>query len=336
MVTNDTFYILDIDNKFNLDILPIHINDNEIVNDEFIKFDDNKYLRSQYSLEIILHNMFKEHKNLVNNYADSNIVFIPIYLFCSAWGKKYFYDVNQVIENIKMIQPLIDKCVNDDKKVIIIYSDVMWEDNRCFLNHFNFHKNVYFVCYEDVVSENNQIPIPYCTHIKKNPKEYDIPKNLNKKHLISYAGRYREEINYFNDLVILDTNKIADDKWISLNNQETYTQIDDLYLNSYFSLQPHGDKKSRKGFYHSLLLGCIPVVFNDNYDIYKKVLGGIVDIEDVAIILNKNEKNFEERLRSELPNIESKINNINRIKNLLLYDESDLSIVDHILNKVKF
>jgi hypothetical protein len=100
-------------------------------------------------------------------------------------------------------------------------------------------------------------------------------------------------------------------------------------------LQPHGDKKSRKGFYHSLLLGCIPVIFDDNYNIYEKVFNGIVNLEDIAVILNKNEKKFEDILKKELVNIDLKINNINNIKNLLLYDENDLSIVDYILNKIK-
>lgn len=334
MVDNNSFYILDIGPEFNSGILPIYINDNEIVNNVFTKFKNNKYLRSQYSLEMVLHSMFKDHENSTNDYENANIVFIPVYLFCSAWIKKYFYDVNETINKINLIQPLIDKCVNDGKKVIIVYSDVMWEDKRCFLNHFIFHKNVYFVCYEDVLSENNQIPVPYCTHIKQDPKEYEIPKNFNKKHLISYAGRYRKEIDYFTNINVLNTNKMVDDKWISINTEETYNEIDDLYLDSHFSLQPHGDKQSRKGFYHSLLLGCIPVVFNDNCDVYRKVLNGIVDLEDVAIILDKNKQGYEDTLRLELSNINVKIENINKIKHLLLYDENDLSIVDYILNKL--
>jgi hypothetical protein len=74
--------------------------------------------------------MFREHKNLINDYENSDIVFIPIYLFCAAWPEKYFYDVNQVINKINIILPLINNCVNDGKKVIITYSDVMWEDER--------------------------------------------------------------------------------------------------------------------------------------------------------------------------------------------------------------
>jgi hypothetical protein len=334
MSNNKSFYILNVDTEFNSGLLPVYINDNEVISDDFIKFDDHKYLRSQYSLEIVLHNMFKEHKNLVNDYETSDIVFVPIYLFCTAWETRYFYDVNQVVNKLNLILPLVDKCVNDGKKVVMVYSDVMWEDERCFLNHFKFHKNIYFVCYEDVISDGNQIPVPYCTHIKQNPKDYDIPTNLNKKHLIGYAGRYRKEIDLFDDIKVLNTNKVIDDKWISINDVDTYNEIDELYLNSYFSLQPHGDKQSRKGFYHSLLLGCIPVIFDDNYDIYKKILEGIVNIEDISVILTKDGKKFDDVLKTELSNIDSKIKNIDKIKHLLLYDVNDLSIVDFILNKI--
>jgi hypothetical protein len=68
--------------------------------------------------------------------------------------------------------------------------------------------------------------------------------------------------------------------------------------------------------------------------VYKKVLNGIVDLEDVAIILDKNKQDYEDTLRLELSNINVKIDNINKIKHLLLYDENDLSIVDYILNKL--
>jgi hypothetical protein len=66
------------------------------------------------------------------------------------------------------------------------------------------------------------------------------------------------------------------------------------------------------------------------------VLDGIVNLKDISVILNKNENNFETVLNNELLNINSKIDNINKIKHLLLYDENDLSIVDFILNKIKF
>jgi hypothetical protein len=333
---NDNFFIYEVDSKYNYDLFPLTINDDEIVKTKIDVYGDCRFERSQYSLEITLHDLFKKHNKLTNDYDKSNIVFIPIYLFLSAWKTNYFYSVEDVKNDLNEIKPIIEKIQKDGKKVILVYSDVMWEDERCFINHFDFGENVYFVCYESVSSPNKQIPVPYCTHIKCKPSGYKIPFNPNKKHLISYAGRERKELKYFNNLEILDTSKKCDkNHWISLNNKEFYNKIDNLYLNSYFSLQPHGDKQSRKGFYHSLLLGCIPVIFEDNYTVYNNIFRNIVNVSDISIVLNHSENgDYEKILEKELENIESKIFNIEKIKNLLLYDESDLSIVDYILNKV--
>lgn len=333
---NYNFFIYEVESKYNYDLFPVTINNDEIIVTEIDMYGDCRFERSQYSLEFTLHNLFKKHNKLTNDYDKSNIVFIPIYTFLSAWKTDYFYSVEDVKNSLNEIKPIIDKAQRDGKKVILVYSDVMWEDDRCFINHFDFGGSVYFVCYESVPNANKQIPVPYCTHIKCNTSEYQIPFIPNKNHLISYAGRNRKELKYFKNIEILDTSKtINNNHWISLNNKEFYNKIDNLYLNSYFSLQPHGDKQSRKGFYHSLLLGCVPVIFEDNYMVYDNIFRGIVNINDISIILKHSENGiYEKILESELNGIESKISNIEKIKNLLLYDESNLSIVDYILNKL--
>jgi hypothetical protein len=318
----DKIHIININTKYNTDLLPVHINDNEVI-------DERNSLRSQYSMEIVIHNLLKKYPNL-SNYIESDIIYIPIYLFLSAWKQKYFYDVNEIIKNLNELKDLIEKCLLDNKKVLMVYSDVMWEDKRCFLNHFKFNENVFFVCYEDVENDNKQIPIPYCTHIES--KNHTIPFHSDKKFLISYVGRSRNETSFFPNIEIINT-EIKDNRWISINDLVLYNKIDDLYKDSYFSLQPHGDKKSRKGFYHSLLMGCIPVVFENNYNIYEKIFRDYIDIKDICIILDFNDiKNFNNILEQEKSNIEEKIKNIGKIKNLLLYD--DISIIEYILRHI--
>lgn len=331
MVTK--FFILNVDDKFNNNLFPIIINDSEIITSEIFEYGVNRVLRSQYSLEFVLHRMFSLHSSKLTNYLDSDVVVIPIYFFLSAWKKKYFYDVMEVVKCVQEIQDKVDGIIKDGKKVLLFYSDVMWEDQRCFLNYFEFDPNVFFVCYEDVLSSNKQIPVPFCTHIKSNPVEYNIPNKSNKTHLISYVGRYRSETELFENLNQFNTDKVKDNRWISMNDQNLYEKIDQIYLDSYFSLQPHGDQKSRKGFYHSLLLGCVPVVFEDNYQIYEKIFEGLVNLQDICIVLSFDDKDrYTEILKNEIQNIPDKIMNIEKIKHLLLYDESDTSIVDYILN----
>ena len=331
----DTFFIYEIDSKHNYDLFPLIINDSEIINLTSNEYDFCRCERSQYSLEVTLHNLFKQHNKRSYNYENSNVVFIPFYVFLSAWKTKYFYSVQDIINGLREITPLIKKILKDGKKIILVYSDVMWEDERCFINHFDFGDDVYFVCYETVPNDNKQIPLPYCTHIKCEPSQYIIPYKSEKEHLISYAGRVRPELKYFTNIKILNTYKTNDIHWISSNNKVLYNDIDNLYLNSYFSLQPHGDKQTRKGFYHSMLLGAVPVIFENNYQTYESVFRGLVNIEDISVILKESDKNyFEDILRIEIKDIESKIKNIEKIKSLLLYDDMNSEIVNHILNRV--
>lgn len=327
-------FIFDIDKKYNTELLPIIINDNEIINYE-IRYEDNKFLRSQYSLELVLKNIFSKYKN-VTSYEESDIVYIPIFLFCLAWQTKYFYDVKKIINAINDINYLLEKFIKDNKKIIMVYSDVMWDDERCFINHFKFNENIFFICYESS-GKSNQIVVPYVTHIKNDIKNYKIPANSKKNNLISYVGRFRKEINYFENIVFKNTNLIQSDKWISINDIDLYNEIDNLYLDSFYSLQPHGDRKTRKGFYHSLLMGSIPVIFEDNYDEYQKVFKDTINIEDISIILKLNEKErYNEILLNNIKTIPKKIETIESIKNLLLYDDNNFDIIDLILKRINY
>jgi hypothetical protein len=346
---NYKIYIHDLPSKYNLDLLPTYINNKDIVNNINVhNYSDNKYLRSQYSLEIYLHNLIINSKYLSNNIIDANIIFIPIYLFLLAWKEKFVYNVNNIINNINELMPIINNYLLQDKIILLCYSDVMWEDERCFINYFNFNnKNVIFISYEKIIDKylNKQISVPYITHIKQIPEQYDI-KYTDKNNLICYTGRQRKELDYFKNIIILDTSIYQEDKtqWISYNDIKLYDTIDKLYSECYFSLQPHGDKQTRKGFYHSLLLGCIPVIFENNYNIYESIFKDIIDINDICIIIKNNEiLNIENILNniilnknndSFIPSIKNMFNSINKIKHLLLYPDNNNIYIEYIINNI--
>ena len=48
----------------------------------------------------------------------------------------------------------------------------------------------------------------------------------------------------------------------------------DIYYDSLFSWQPEGDTPTRRGFYESILCGCIPIINVTSYNIYKNLLIG--------------------------------------------------------------
>jgi hypothetical protein len=139
----------------------------------------------------------------------------------------------------------------------------------------------------------------------------------------------------------LNTNKYQEisNQWISYNDKTLYDSIDNLYKSCYFSLQPHGDKQTRKGFYHSLLIGCIPVVFENNYSIYNSIFKDFVSISDICIVIKNDEVNNIENILSDI--IKNKknllsiiIENINKIKHLLLYPDTNNEFINFIIDQL--
>ena len=90
--------------EFNLKIFPVKINNNDIITSS------NMDIRSQYSLEIYLHDIILKSNFLTNNIEDADILYIPIYTFLLAWkSREYFYDVNNINTCMSKIKIIIDK-----------------------------------------------------------------------------------------------------------------------------------------------------------------------------------------------------------------------------------
>lgn len=330
-----TINILKINPNLNIGALPAKVNDFEIIEQIPAGFAQHRVLRSQYALEVTLHNIIKDYPFLQASPQDADIIFVPIYTFCLAWRKPYIYDVGAIVESIHTLLDQLTRYAAAGHKVLIPYSDVMWPDSRCFMHHFKFHKNFFFVAYERADPNDNVIVVPYCTHIKANPIAYPIPCDQNRNHIICYAGRPRKEISRFESIESYYTENHDPNKWISLNSIENYNNIDSMYLNSFFSLQPHGDRKTRRGFYHSLLLGCIPVIFTNTADAYREVFDKVVPIEEIAVIIDTESRDPIRKLIEQLPTWKRRIANVEKIKNLLLYEDGELGIVKNIIEKIE-
>jgi len=336
---NKSVFIHNIDSKYNTGLFPVRISNSDFVDGIDREYSKNNYLTSQYSLEVKIHKFMSNYSNLTDNIDNCEIIYIPIYTFLLAWKQSYFYDVNEIINNLNELKSFIDH-YSESKKILMVYSDVLWDDGRCFINHFNFNKNVFCVCYENNNHNiyNNQIPVCFVTHISCDPNDYVIPNNLNRNNLICYCGRYRKEQDYIKNIKILDVMKYqeVENQWISYNNFYANNEIDNLYENSTFSLQPHGDRETRKGFYQSLLLGCIPVIFENNFLTYKKVFEDHIHIEELCIIIKNDQIDNIETILNSIDNnkIENIINNYNKIKPLLLYNDNNMEIVKNILSKI--
>ena len=317
-------------------IFPIKINSNDIIKKTYSQYSKNKFLRSQYFLERQLDIMFHNYYDITDNVDEAEIIFIPLYLLLIGFKVEFVFEMKIILNILNKFKKFFEE--NKNKKILLCYSDVMWEHEYCFINNIDLPKNVFILCYEKVKDKfsNNQISLPYITHIKCDSNNYKIFHKENKKYLISYAGRKRKEMNYFKNIEIYDTDIYQKIKhqWITCNNKSMYHKIDTLYENSYYSLQPHGDKETRKGFYHSLLLGCIPVIFENNYKTYQDVFKKYVKLDDICIII-KQKNNIENILNFKKKHLGIMIDNINKIKHLLLYNDKNDEFIDYILEQVK-
>jgi hypothetical protein len=324
--------------EYNTRLLPVKINSLDCIdtdsfsnNGKGVQYAVDKYLTSQYSLEVYFYTNLKESSLLAKN---SDIIFIPFFTFLAAWEKEYFYDNTKVVNKINSIIEKIKD--NPDKKYILVYSDVMWEDERCFIRHVHLPKNVFVITYEGVSFFKNIIEVPYLTHIHyKGIEAYSRACEEVRQFLVCYAGRQRDSVNTIKNIEVYNTSKDQiRDQWITMNSKSMYEDIDRLYLNSYFSIQPHGDRETRRGFYHSLQLGCVPVIFSNNTSVYRKVVSKICKLEDICIIVKEGE-DINIRIENERQNYINYVQNIERIIPFISYDMFDTSeLVKHILTSI--
>ena len=199
------------------------------------------------------------------------------------------------------------------------------------------------------------IPIPYFTGLYTKPNIDNKLKftelSNKKKYLLSYIGGVWRGPRDNNNI---PKRKLAIDVFFSLNkkNTEKYKELfiaplianthkqegelgwnkgsfgikaKDIYYDSLFSWQPEGDTPTRRGFYESILCGCIPIINITSFNIYKKLLIGEENVKNIAIIIDDaNYYNGNYVFNYLLGLNEDKImeyrNNINKIKDRLQWN----------------
>ena len=76
------------------------------------------------------------------------------------------------------------------------------------------------------------------------------------------------------------------------DGESFYTRVWALYASSVFSWQPSGDTHTRRAFYDSWMLGCIPVISNTSAECYRRLFRGQVfaaagiALGDAVVVLN--------------------------------------------------
>ena len=83
---------------------------------------------------------------------------------------------------------------------------------------------------------------------------------------------------------------------------ELFMRIWEMYATSIFSWQPEGDTETRRAFYDSWMLGCIPVISRSTACTYSGLFGGQLfhAIEDIVIVLEDTDMRNGARIIHQL------------------------------------
>tara|TARA_B110000444_G_scaffold72407_1_gene68016 strand:- start:216 stop:1232 length:1017 start_codon:yes stop_codon:yes gene_type:complete len=175
------------------------------------------------------------------------------------------------------------------------------------------NKKKYFLSYIGGVWRG---PIDKSNGITKRKITIDIFFKLNKSNINSYKKLFFAPI-------IANTHKQEGE--LGWKKGQFGIKAKDIYYDSLFSWQPEGDTPTRRGFYESILCGCIPVINKTSFNIYKKLLIGEENIKKIAIVLddcNFYDGNyvFNYLLSLDSDKITEYRNNINQIKDRLQWN----------------
>ncbi len=327
--------------------IPVKIAPTEVLDVEtfenygFGKRFGNLFGTSQYSLEVIWENKVENYPYLTSCYDKADFAFIPLQTFLFAWqSKPYFYNVDDVVTVVEEILREFKVSEKSDKTHLLVYSDVLWPDDRVFLNRTKLPENLVTICLEGPGESHESkqesiLAVPYATEVHNDDfwseiNELEAQRDL----LLAYIGRARPEVeilinsrppihDFYFDL-LRDT--IDDAYWKSINNINITERILSIYNKSRFSLHPHGDRKTRRGFYHSIICGSIPVLFANNFKGYEDAIKSVVsqiEISDICVVIPEgSDRDILSVIKSIGQKREMELRkNIYRLRRKIIYSE---------------
>ena len=319
-----------------------------------IYFDKSRLYRNYYNNNSRFFEYFKEINQIEN--INTKLELHNIYRILNhneyiVW--KYFETFLTSIKEIEYNNLVLNITENRNIADIEI-TDLI--DQGFTLENLKNNKKIVFNVEDRTGGRDADVPIPYFTglYTKTNiDNKLKFTELLNKKkYFLSYIGGvWRGPIDKSNGIT---KRKITIDIFFKLNksNINSYKELffapmianthkqegelgwkkgqfgikaKNIYYDSLFSWQPEGDTPTRRGFYESILCGCIPVINKTSFNIYKKLLIGEENVKKIAIILddcNFYDGNyvFNYLLSLDSDKIMEYRNNINQIKDRLQWN----------------
>ncbi|CAA0312197.1 unnamed protein product [Arabidopsis thaliana] len=292
-------YVYDLPSKFNKDLLrecsdmvPWADFCNYFKNDAFGELMESMgkgwFRTHQYSLEPIFHSRILKHPCRVHNETQAKLFYVPFYggMDVLRWHfKNVSSDVKDVlpIEIVKWLGSKKSWRKNSGKDHAFVLGKISWDFRRVdkyswgsSLLEMQEMKNPTKLLIERNPWEVNDIAIPHPTYF--HPKtDTDIAIWQNKilgkprRSLISFAGAARPGNPESIRSILIDQCRLSPNQCRFLNctdgGCDKSESVIELFRDSEFCLQPPGDSPTRKSIFDSLILGCIPVIF-DPYSAY--------------------------------------------------------------------
>lgn len=290
-------FVYDLPKKFNYDLVR-NCNErvpwlckylkNEGKGEPILKLGQGWYGTHQYSLEPIFHHRILRHPCRVFNIEQAKVFFVPFYggLEILRWN---MYNVsNSVRDSIgseldKWLQQQKPWMQSKGKDHVFVLGSISWNFRRIHNNSWgnNFLQldnmlNSYKLLIERQPWEINEIGIPYPTYFHPRSDE-DIIRwqskviSSRRTTLASFAGADRADTTENIRSVLMQQCKSQKNNCTlfdcSLDACLNHTMVIGMFMDSEFCLQPPGDSPTRKSVFDSLIIGCIPVLF-DPFTVY--------------------------------------------------------------------
>lgn len=254
----------------------VQVSEQEIISESSI-------LESQYALEHIILDTIDNHPYRTACLEKAKAAIIPMHPFLTCWRQPNYYSVKDCADVIKSALRTLPAWNISNVPHYLGYGDVLWDDERVFIPHVQLPKNTTIISLETCNSSVKQasVPFPHGT----------IPDKIHcgERRLAVYVGRERDAVSKYS----IDYEIISTPGWHSTNTQNA--RIIKAYSEHKFSLQPHGDRVTRRGFYQSIACGCIPVITSDCVRAYSEATG--LDVSEFCIIIPEWHENVVELLQ---------------------------------------
>lgn len=239
-------------------------------------------LDSQYALEYIMLRTVDRYPYKTACLDKATAAIVPIYTFLTCWHQPNHYSVADSVNVVKSALSALPAWKSSSVPHYLGYADVLWDDERVFLQHVQLPQNTTVIALEtcDISIKQEAVPFP-CGSVPDNFSSAD-------RRLAVYIGRDREAVRKYD----IDYDIVNTSGWHSTNTQNT--RIMQSYSQHKFSLQPHGDRATRRGFYQSIACGCVPVITADCVKAYSEATK--TDISEFCVIIPEWHENVVELL----------------------------------------